>query len=464
MYQFLVVGFEYPRSARRFRHSATAAMDAEVRAFAADVTRRGLSVKTAQWRSGARCVSDGEFVKALDDALVTASHDGVSRVYALHIDCGGGGDRGGGGGFGRKVKLVVGDDALKRAREACAGRGEVVRATTTRGATRDGSVRGMLDDERAARMEYYDAASDEMNAFRANTYGRVQMDSVERRSGGGRRSGAPASAPASAPAVKKPTPAATTTTTTTTTTMKTDSTKDTSTKTKDTAVPAKKSSNLMSMFAKAPQKKTAPVPKKEEKPAPVVAKKEEEKPVVVEKKAVANAEAAILEAEEDASDEDSDDDFGATRKPRRKRAMAVESEDEEEDEQPAAEEDNDFMEIEDEPTPTPTPAPKKAPGSSKKTTPTSAKKRKSKAQDEADDNDQDDAPSSNPTSASKKQKKDKPLSKKALLARRIKKTIEIMDEETGEETTRTIFVDEFDNELNEDGSYKFPDENVKTAA
>ena len=424
-----------------------------VRAFASDVTQRGLSVKTAQWRSGARAVSDREFVQALDAALVTAGA-GVSRVYALHIDCVGEGDRG--GGFGRKVKLVVGDDALKRAREACAGRGEVVRATTTRGATRDGSVRGMLDDERAARMEYYDAASDEMNAFRANTYGRVQMDSVERRSGGGRWS--------AAPAVKKPTPpaAAATTATTTTTTTKKDTTKDTSTKTKDTAVPAKKSSNLMSMFAKAPQKKTAPAPKKEEKPAPVVAK-EEEKPVAVEKKAVANAEAAILEAEEDASDEDSDDDFGATRKPRRKRAMAVESEDEEEDEQPAVEEDNDFMEIEDEPTPAPTPAPKEAPGSSKKTTPTSAKKRKSKAQDEADDDDQDDAPSSNPTSASKKQKKDKPLSKKALLARRIKKTIEIMDEETGEETTCTIFVDEFENELNEDGSYKFP-ENVKTAA
>ena len=424
-----------------------------VRAFASDVTQRGLSVKTAQWRSGARAVSDREFVQALDAALVTAGA-GVSRVYALHIDCVGEGDRG--GGFGRKVKLVVGDDALKRAREACAGRGEVVRATTTRGATRDGSVRGMLDDERAARMEYYDAASDEMNAFRANTYGRVQMDSVERRSGGGRWS--------AAPAVKKPTPpaAAATTATTTTTTTKKDTTKDTSTKTKDTAVPAKKSSNLMSMFAKAPQKKTAPAPKKEEKPAPVVAK-EEEKPVAVEKKAVANAEAAILEAEEDASDEDSDDDFGATRKPRRKRAMAVESEDEEEDEQPAVEEDNDFMEIEDEPTPAPTPAPKEAPGSSKKTTPTSAKKRKSKAQDEEDDDDQDDAPSSNPTSASKKQKKDKPLSKKALLARRIKKTIEIMDEETGEETTCTIFVDEFENELNEDGSYKFP-ENVKTAA
>ena len=423
-----------------------------VRAFASDVTQRGLSVKTAQWRSGARAVSDREFVQALDAALVTAGA-GVSRVYALHIDCVGEGDRG--GGFGRKVKLVVGDDALKRAREACAGRGEVVRATTTRGATRDGSVRGMLDDERAARMEYYDAASDEMNAFRANTYGRVQMDSVERRSGGGRWS--------AAPAVTKPTPpAATATTTATTTTTKKDTTKDTSTKTKDTAVPAKKSSNLMSMFAKAPQKKTAPAPKKEEKPAPVVAK-EEEKPVAVEKKAVANAEAAILEAEEDASDEDSDDDFGATRKPRRKRAMAVESEDEEEDEQPAVEEDNDFMEIEDEPTPAPTPAPKEAPGSSKKTTPTSAKKRKSKAQDEADDDDQDDAPSSNPTSASKKQKKDKPLSKKALLARRIKKTIEIMDEETGEETTCTIFVDEFENELNEDGSYKFP-ENVKTAA
>jgi len=428
-------------------------MDAVVRAFASDVTQRGLSVKTAQWRSGARAVSDREFVQALDAALVTAG-DGVSRVYALHIDCVGEGDRG--GGFGRKVKLVVGDDALKRAREACAGRGEVVRATTTRGATRDGSVRGMLDDERAARMEYYDAASDEMNAFRANTYGRVQMDSVERRSGGGRWS--------AAPAVKKPTPpaAAATTTTTTTTTTKKDTTKDTSTETKDRAVPAKKASNLMSMFAKAPQKKTAPAPKKEEKPAPVVAK-EEEKPVAVEKKAVANAEAAILEAEEDASDEDSDDDFGATRKPRRKRAMAVESEDEEEDEQPAVEEDNDFMEIEDEPTPAPTPAPKEAPGSSKKTTPTSAKKRKSKAQDEADDDDQDDAPSSNPTSASKKQKKDKPLSKKALLARRIKKTIEIMDEETGEETTCTIFVDEFENELNEDGSYKFP-ENVKTAA
>ena len=424
-----------------------------VRAFASDVTQRGLSVKTAQWRSGARAVSDREFVQALDAALVTAGA-GVSRVYALHIDCVGEGDRG--GGFGRKVKLVVGDDALKRAREACAGRGEVVRATTTRGATRDGSVRGMLDDERAARMEYYDAASDEMNAFRANTYGRVQMDSVERRSGGGRWS--------AAPAVKKPTPpaAAATTATTTTTTTKKDTTKDTSTETKDRAVPAKKASNLMSMFAKAPQKKTAPAPKKEEKPAPVVAK-EEEKPVAVEKKAVANAEAAILEAEEDASDEDSDDDFGATRKPRRKRAMAVESEDEEEDEQPAVEEDNDFMEIEDEPTPAPTPAPKEAPGSSKKTTPTSAKKRKSKAQDEADDDDQDDAPSSNPTSASKKQKKDKPLSKKALLARRIKKTIEIMDEETGEETTCTIFVDEFENELNEDGSYKFP-ENVKTAA
>ena len=398
-------------------------------------------------------MSDRAFAQALDAALVTAG-DGVSRVYALHIDYGGEGDRG--GGFGRKVKLVVGEDALKRAREACAGRGEVVRATTTRGATRDGSVRGMLDDERAARMEYYDAASDEMNAFRANTYGRVQMDSVERRSGGGRWS--------AAPAVKKPTPpaAAATTATTTTTTTKKDTTKDTSTETKDRAVPAKKASNLMSMFAKAPQKKTAPAPKKEEKPAPVVAK-EEEKPVAVEKKAVANAEAAILEAEEDASDEDSDDDFGATRKPRRKRAMAVESEDEEEDEQPAVEEDNDFMEIEDEPTPAPTPAPKEAPGSSKKTTPTSAKKRKSKAQDEADDDDQDDAPSSNPTSASKKQKKDKPLSKKALLARRIKKTIEIMDEETGEETTCTIFVDEFENELNEDGSYKYP-ENVKTAA
>ena len=423
-----------------------------VRAFASDVTQRGLSVKTAQWRSGARAVSDREFVQALDAALVTAGA-GVSRVYALHIDCVGEGDRG--GGFGRKVKLVVGDDALKRAREACAGRGEVVRATTTRGATRDGSVRGMLDDERAARMEYYDAASDEMNAFRANTYGRVQMDSVERRSGGGRWS--------AAPAVKKPTPpaAAATTATTTTTTTKKDTTKDTSTETKDRAVPAKKASNLMSMFAKAPQKKTAPAPKKEEKPAPVVAK-EEEKPVAVEKKAVANAEAAILEAEEDASDEDSDDDFGATRKPRRKRAMAVESEDEE-DEQPAPEEEDDVMEIEDEPTPAPTPSPKKAPGSSKKTTPTSAKKRKSKAQDEEDDDDQDDAPSSNPTSASKKQKKDKPLSKKALLARRIKKTIEIMDEETGEETTCTIFVDEFENELNEDGSYKFP-ENVKTAA
>jgi hypothetical protein len=431
-------------------------MDAVARAFASDVTQRGLSVKTAQWRSGARCVSDRAFAQALDAALVTAG-DGVSRVYALHIDYGGEGDRG--GGFGRKVKLVVGEDALKRAREACAGRGEVVRATTTRGATRDGSVRGMLDDERAARMEYYDAASDEMNAFRANTYGRVQMDRVERRSGGGRRSGAPASAPASAPAVKKPTPAAATTTTT-----KKDTSKDTSTKTKDTAVPAKKSSNLMSMFAKAPQKKTAAsAPKKEEKPAPVVAKKEEEKPVVVERKAAANAEAAILEAEEDASDEDSDDDFGATRKPRRKRAMAVESEDEE-DEQPAPEEEDDVMEIEDEPTPAPTPSPKKAPGSSKKTTPTSAKKRKSKAQDEADDqDDQNDAPSSNPTSASKKQKKDKPLSKKALLARRIKKTIEIMDEETGEETTCTIFVDEFENELNEDGSYKYP-ENVKTAA
>ena len=106
-----------------------------VRAFASDVTQRGLSVKTAQWRSGARAVSDSEFVQALAAALVTAGA-GVSRVYALHIDCVGEGDRG--GGFGRKVKLVVGDDALKRAREACAGRVEVVRATTTRGATRDG--------------------------------------------------------------------------------------------------------------------------------------------------------------------------------------------------------------------------------------------------------------------------------------------------------------------------------------
>jgi len=37
-----------------------------------------------------------------------------------------------------------------------------------------------------------------------------------------------------------------------------------------------------------------------------------------------------------------------------------------------------------------------------------------------------------------------------------------MDEETGEEIMKTIYVDEFDNELNEDGTFKDP-ENVKTS-
>ena len=426
-------------------------VDDAVRAFVTTPTARGLSAKAAQWRAKAR-ISDEAFVRALNDATAGAEDAGtISRVYALHIDCGANG--------GRKVKLVVGEDALARAREACAGKGEVVRATTTRGATRDGTARGMFEDERAAKMEYYDAQDDEMNAFRGNTYGRVQMSGVERRSGVGRRAGATAATSGAAPA-KKATPAAATTTAPAT---KKDI-KDTN-KAKDTAAPAKKTSNLMSMFANAPPKKTpAPEPKKQETTTATI---KEEKPAVA-KKVAASAEAAILEVEGDASDEDSDDDFGgAARKTRRKRAMAVESEDDDEDEQPTPEEEEEeeeesAMDIENEPTPAPTPSPKKTPGSSKKTTPASSK-RKSKAQGKADEDEDDEAPSSNPTSASKKQKKDKPLSKKALLARRIKKTIEIMDEETGEEITTTIFVDEFENELNEDGSYKYP-ENVKTAA
>merc|ERR1712216_943654 len=117
--------------------------------------------------------------------------------------------------------------------------------------------------------------------------------------------------------------------------------------------------------------------------------------------------------------------------------------------------------VDDEPEPEPTPksTPKKTPPSSKRKTPSTP------INDENDENASDVAPSepnSRPQSASKKQKKEKPLSKKALLARRIKKTVEEMDEETGEEIMRTFFVDEFDNELNEDGTYKDPD-NVKTA-
>lgn len=60
----------------------------------------------------------------------------------------------------------------------------------------------------------------------------------------------------------------------------------------------------------------------------------------------------------------------------------------------------------------------------------------------------------------KKYKKEKLFLKKVLLARRIKKIVEEMDEETGEEIMRMFFVDEFDNEFNEDGIYKDFD-NVK---
>jgi len=453
------------------RHIARASMtiDDVCRAFARDGRARAIGSKAAHWRANTSHFDDIAWTNAIANARAENQKglNDVEFVYAARVARANG---------AAVTRLCVGDDALARVKAQIEGNGEVVRAVTIRGATKTKSVREMFDDERAMRDAMYDAGAEEENAFRANAIGRVGFRETRRRANDGRGGATVASvgkversefgvvgveaAGANVPRAR-------------------DETKETKeAKQKDAG--AKKSHDLMSMFSKAPVKKepakkepTAKSPAKKEPatkakvsaPVAVVAKKEEIKPQTVVKKTAVSAEAAILEEEEDASDDDSDDDFRAARKPRRKRAMAVESEDDDED----------VMEIEEStPVPTPkvtakpkktapTPSPKKTPRSVEKTPPSAKRELTAASDDDEGDDDEEEVPSSRPTSASKKQKKEKPLSKKALLARRIKKTIEIMDEETGEETTQTIFVDEFENELNEDGSYKYP-ENVKTAA
>jgi hypothetical protein len=370
-------------------------------------------------------------------------------------------------GMGRRVTRRVAREA--EADERVAG---AVKTTASGG---DEACAMVYEDEQRIKREMYDAPNEEMNAFRENKYGTVTCETATRNAERGRRgasdaraangtavktNGASKASVAGTPAVATPKEGGAT------------AAGGSAAKQKDAG--AKKNHSLMSMFANAPKPKAKAATTSEAPKRAAVAEVKKEKAPTPKKKAPASAEAAILAAEEDESDDDDSDDEigGAKRKPRKKRAITIESEDEEEDE----EEDMEIVDDEPEPEPTPKSTPKKTPKSTpkkktpkstpKKTPPSSKRKTPSTpSNDENDENASDVAPSepnSRPQSASKKHKKEKPLSKKALLARRIKKTVEEMDEETGEEIMRTFFVDEFDNELNEDGTYKDPD-NVKTA-
>ncbi len=332
-------------------------------------------------------------------------------------------------------------------------------AKTTVGDAR--AIDMVFEDERKRKCEMYAEEGGAMNAFRENAFGRVTCAAATRRADGGRRGRTGEATVVAATNGKMngthaKRESAGGTVMATVTAVKTPGAMgkkgQSAPKTKEPGAP--KSRSLATMFANAKPKAKA-VEKAE---AESKSTTKTEAPTKTKSNAPASAEAAILAEEESASEEDSDDDIGGgagKRKPRR-RAMAIDSEDEDEDE------DEKVMEMADEPEPEPTPksTPKKTPPSSKRrtrSTPTKAEENDENAADAAPSE-----PNSRPQSATKRPKKEKPLSKKALLARRVKKTIEFMDEETGEEIMKTIYVDEFDNELNEDGTYKDP-ENVKTA-
>ena len=348
--------------------------------------------------------------------------------------------------------------------------GDVVVAGLVR-ASGDGKVDvGLVfEDERVRKAAMHGAAPGVSNAFRENACGAVRCAQATRNGAAGRR-GIASAVNGTKPhgTENKPPVAGATTTTTAVAGGSTSAAKgkkdESAAKQKDAG--ATKSNSLMSMFANAKPKAKVEETKTATAAKPIAAKVEPKKQATpVKPKVPTNADEAILAAEDDSAEDDSDDEFGeAKRKPRRKRAMAIDSEEEED------EEEVDVMEIVDDPPPAPTPTPKKKPSTPRKTPPSTKRKvpetTANEAHDDVDDEEENDAPSepnSRPQSASKNQKKEKALSKKALLARRIKKTIEHMDEETGEEVMRTIWVDEFDNELNEDGTFKDP-ENVRTAA
>ena len=331
----------------------------------------------------------------------------------------------------------------------------------------------VFEDERKRKCEMYAEEGGATNAFRENAFGRVTCAAATRRADGGRRGRTGEATVVAATNGKMngthaKRESAGGTVMATVTAVKTPGAMgkkgQSAPKTKEPGAP--KSRSLATMFANAKPKAKA-VEKAE---AESKSTTKTEAPTKTKSNAPASAEAAILAEEESASEEDSDDDIGGgagKRKPRR-RAMAIDSEDEDEDE------DEKVMEMADEPEPEPTPkstpkkTPKSTPKSTPKKTPPSSKRRTRSTPTKAEENDENAAdaapsePNSRPQSATKRPKKEKPLSKKALLARRVKKTIEFMDEETGEEIMKTIYVDEFDNELNEDGTYKDP-ENVKTA-
>jgi hypothetical protein len=362
-------------------------------------------------------------------------------------------------GTGRRVTRRVAREA--EADERVAG---AVKTTASGG---DEACAMVYEDEQRIKREMYDAPNEEMNAFRENKYGTVTCETATRNAERGRR-GASAARAANGTAVKTngASKASVVGTPAVATPKEGGATAAGGSAAKQKDAGAKKNHSLMSMFANAPKPKAKAATTSEAPKHAAVVEVKKEKAPTPKKKAPASAEAAILAAEEDESDDDDSDDEigGAKRKPRKKRAITIESEDEEEDE----EEDMEIVDDEPEPEPTPKSTPKKkTPKSTPKKTPPSSKRKTpaTPSNDENDENASDVAPSepnSRPQSASKKPKKEKPLSKKALLARRIKKTVEEMDEETGEEIMRTFFVDEFDNELNEDGTYKYPD-NVKTA-
>ena len=442
------------------------AVAAYLRAWASsthETTAKGVNFKSARWALSpvdAKTVDARAFGRACE-ALVDANglerfYDGpLTLVYATTRREGG--------------KMTVGLATTPPAKTTT--RTVFGVAKTTVGDAR--AIDMVFEDERKRKCEMYAEEGGATNAFRENAFGRVTCAAATRRADGGRRGRTGEATVVAATNGKMngthaKRESAGGTVMATVMAVKTPGAMgkkgQSAPKTKEPGAP--KSRSLATMFANAKPKAKA-VEKVE---AESKSTTKTEAPTKTKSKAPASAEAAILAEEDSASEEDSDDDVGGgagKRKPRR-RAMAIDSEDEDEDE------DEKVMEMADEPEPEPTPkstpkkTPKSTPKSTPKKTPPSSKRRTRSTPTKAEENDENAAdaapsePNSRPQSATKRPKKEKPLSKKALLARRVKKTIEFMDEETGEEIMKTIYVDEFDNELNEDGTYKDP-ENVKTA-
>jgi len=463
------------------------ALDAYLRSWASstdDSAAKGVNFKSARWAlspTDARTVDARAFARAcaaLVDANATERfHDGpLTLVYATTT----------------RERDERGTERMTTVRLGTTATATATTFGVVKAAAGDARAIGMVyEDERKRKLDMYDAETGETNAFRENSFGRATCAAATRRADGGRRGGRAGGATAAVATngkmngthAKRESAGAATVTA-----GKTPGTSgkkgQSAPKTKEPGAP--KSHSLAAMFANAKPKAKA-VEKMVKAPTPKKANVREttKAPTPTKSKAPASAEAAILAEEESASEDDSDDeDIGAAKRKPRRRAMAIDSEDEEEEEE--------AMEIADDPEPTPKSTPKKTPKSTPKKTPKSTPKKTPKSTpkktpkstpkrtppsskrktrstptkaEENDENAADAAPSepnSRPQSATKRPKKEKPLSKKALLARRIKKTIEFMDEETGEEIMKTIYVDEFDNELNEDGTFKDP-ENVKTS-